>query len=482
MHSFFIILILFLYSAPSRAVIPLELVAEYEIYQDNSIFAESSGWDAQYFYNDSTISVVWLGLNDTLYYDLGDGTGVQVLHLQPPDSIPPGYSFAYYKHPIIFKDAASPNLPVIAVEALFGAGFSLAYTIDLFSGETISAAFVCSSADQELYPNGWAVYKSHEVWPALPAVTQRMFIIREISTQVFREGGVEENSERREISTYAVPSFTIISNRDSCSALAVFPDTAQLEMVLAGGAWWEEEWRCGPEPGFYCVHRESFRALYSIYDEPLVACSVVCSTGTPCVPPRCYPSLSIAAVQDSIGNKYAIIDSICYDAVTGNIVWTNPTRRPAFAGLNYPTPYQQKIFCGDIINAFLVYEPATGEQVGRTGLYHGRFHHALNFPGKLGRIVTQRQGVGNPICTIRFYQLNIEPQILVTIAYLPLAESLRLIWSPRPGATSYEVCSSTTAEGDFCDEYIHFVNDTSLILPIQSAAPKQFFRVRAVFE
>lgn len=482
MRTLFIILILLLCTAPSRAVIPLELVAEYEIYQDQSVFARSYGWDAQHFYNDSTITLVWLGLEDTLFYDLGDGEGIHVLPLLPPDSIPPGSQFRYYKYPVMFKDAASPNLPVIAVEALFGSYFSMAYTIDLSSGETISAAFVCSSADQEIYPNGRAVYKSHEVWPPLPAVTQKLFITRSIITNYYIEQEVEVYSERGEITTYAVPSFTVVSNHDSSSALATFPDTSQLEMVFAGGAFRHDEWQCGPEPDDYCFHRESFRAVYSIFSNPLVVCSVECSTGTPCTPSNCFPAVSIAAVEDSIGNKYAIIDTTCYDAVTGNILWTNPTRLPAFAGLNYPSPDQQKIFSKVVGNTFYVYEPSTGAQIGTTTSWQGMFHHALNLPGKLGEFVTQIQFVGIPWCTIRFFRLNVEPTIIVTIAYLPLAESLRLIWNPLPGATSYEVCRSTTGEGNFCDEYIHFVTDTSLVLPIQFATPKQFFRVRAVFE
>ncbi len=478
MRHILLIFILSLIPLSAKAVIPLQLIAEVQL-------PANTAWDAQHFYDDSSVTTVWLNRRDTLFYDLGDGTGVHTLRLQPPDSIPAGFVFGHYEYLVIFKDSASQTLPSIAVSAKFTNGpyrrLDLAFTIDLITGETISSAYEGSRLDVEQHHSEQRVLQRHEVWPPLPAVTQKMFLMREIRTADYQTG-IEVDSERNEITAYSVPSFERIFNRDSCSALATFPDAEQLEVVFAGGAWLYSEWSCDSVPDGYCYHNEHFRNVHTINNESVTVCSVVSTNENP-VYLYCYPSVSIAAAKDESGGKYAIIDSVCYDANTGNVAWSDPTRLPAFAGLNYPTPDQQMFFCKNINNTFNVYEPATGILFDETSPFYGLFHHALNLSGKLGELVTYTQLVGQPLATVRFFRVfaATSPQNLI-ITYLPQHNYIWLAWDPVPGATAYRVCRMFDYnEVGNCDD-VFTVTTTATQFTIDPNRPQEFYTVSAVFE
>ena len=86
----------------------------------------------------------------------------------------------------------------------------------------------------------------------------------------------------------------------------------------------------------------------------------------------------------------------------------------------------------------------------------------------------------NGTYTKRIYKPEVRVSNL-TLSYNSFTDLLDLSWSPLPLATSYQVCRSQYAEGDFCEQDIISVADTFLTLPLINAVNKDFFRVRAVF-
>ncbi|MBL0063178.1 MAG: hypothetical protein IPP40_17270 [bacterium] len=435
MRHTLLIFILSLIPLSAKAVIPLQLLTEIQLPLNN-------GWDAQYFYNDSTITWVSVGHHDTLYYDLGDGAGMHAIQLLPPDSAREDYRFSHYKYPVIFKDAASTDNPAVAVVAVFVEDasyscltYSEAYRIDLTTGAAQSSAFWGGSTSCNQYVYAEAEVSSHEVWPPLPANSQRIVIGSTGWSDRDGMGDHHSNTYCDAVAVYSAPAFTSLSYRDSCTAFSILQGTAQFEMVAAGGASSSSSWPCG-QGWNYCTRDRCTKVLFSATGAQQLLCEADVENGEPQT--FCRAASSIAGSIDENGSKYAIIDTVCFDPYTGNEIWTNSDLINAsdgsVVGLSFPTSDQQSFFVGHW-QYFEIFDPATAEHLGTTAQFQGEFVRALNLPGKLGEFVTYDP----PTRTVRFYRVIPAPERLI-ITYLPQHNYIWLAWDPVPGATAYRVC------------------------------------------
>lgn len=189
------------------------------------------------------------------------------------------------------------------------------------------------------------------------------------------------------------------------------------------------------------------------------------------------PNPFAVAQTESDGTEQAIVsDGSCYRIADGSLAWElEDDLETFFVGRVVPRG-SQEVF---VLNGarFNVLDASTGSLIDSTATVLGTPHYFLQSADGIAEIVTYQQNTR----TVRVYRPDIAP-IAASIVYLPASNSIRLRWSPIPGAASYRICRTNQSEDEECADMYYVIGGTSLTLPVSTTRAQSFYSVRAVFE
>lgn len=460
--SFFLCLLLL--PQASRAVIPLELVAEFQL-PDSTV-----DWDVQHWMDDSTFG--WVAVrHDSIFF--ATELGGQVL-TQPvlTDGICDGTVFPTHDIAICCVASDPPIQTVITMNRVMDGCIEIGQ-FDRFAVHDLTHGVLLGNyldVDSEREDGAWGyVSEAHQglmIVPAPPVISAEMILVR---------SGEYDNPHHDPMHTWfgasRVASFPALPYAqfigDNVRHVSNYLSPNSNESAMSSSYAMIQDWYSDCDSGEDCDTAWSVASLsFRGRDFPSAEICNDLQSEYSC---RASPITALRGLQ---GARYVLLNNSgeLYDAATGILVWQNNSCAGAAFAVKLPG-IPVDLIAIQIDERIDLHRLSDGALVEFTSPL-GVIHHTLTSADGSSELVTTDGSI------YRFPELTIQ----TTIVYSSLAESLQLIWNSLPGAVSYEVCRSTTAEGDFCEQYIHFVNDTSLVLPIQAGVPKEFLRVRAVFE
>ncbi len=465
MRYLLLTLLLALLPLSARAIIPLELVAEFEL-PENAV-----AWDVQHWMDDSTYG--WAAIrNDTVFFAERTGEPIQAFHLDDSylDTLghdaPPEYrSIRLMRR--VDQDEATVVITarVMNRDSSMHEHFDYDYFLALgLSNGTIEILFRYTTfSDYDWNGRSSAALIRFFVWPPLPEETQFLRLLYSW-TSVNDAPFNTQSYGRFHQWSFGSSSYTISPVANSYDHFSGDGEEYALGSCSEGRS----------SSRYY--RRASIQAKFSSPDTILSRRTCASSWQDSDEDPfRCRCTGAIA-VTTRLNERYIVYAGVLYDASTlDSVTAIPPDYEPAFSLRISDTPedLQWKTLSDHSLHAWNLDD--TFDDTTQT----------LDFP--LVRVNKALDGTGSLVtsdpstnrCYVYRPKLGVER---LAISYLPLAESLLLTWSAVYPAVTYQVCRSYDANFDFCEQDFIAVQDTFLILPPMQGVNNEFFRVRVESE
>lgn len=462
MRHISLIFLLSLIPLSAQAIIPLELVAEFELPEN------VTAWDVQHWMDDSTFG--WAAVrNDTVFYVLRMGEAVQAVSIEESylDSItrdgPPDYT------QVLILGGQSPRVIVVANILDHNASqwedyeYDYYLVIDLESGESNISFRRTTYLDPDWLWTEWWYFSKMSAWPPPPLATQSvrtLYAHHGIYWSPYHttdDGQFGENS--------IVDGHTLLQTHATDYDFFVGEG--------AGVALVNIENRYGSS-GYY---RDVTTRRKLTAEDSLLSIGICTSHWTnEDENPIICPNSSVHGITSRTGERYVIFASQIFEATTLSLVSEFPPGYvPSFA------------FGCNGMREDLLWDIQSGNRLRAWATDFSFEDTTTSYNATNLKLLRNRDGNGELIAfsndndSIRVLKPSLVVKELVISSY-PDEESIGLNWRSFPSATSYVVCRSQFAEGDFCEQDAISVSDTFITLPLINGIDKEFFRVKAVFD
>lgn len=463
-YIFFTLLLVLPFSA--RAIIPLELVAEFELPEN------ATAWDVQHWMDDSTFG--WAAVrNDSVIYAARLGDPVQAVSIDESylDSI--GHDFPpEYIRVVLINTDESEFLPSVVVVAHVENRDSSEYEdydydyyilLDLLTGSATPLFRHETHFDNDWLFTYFRTLDKVSVWPPLPAQTESVrgtYYQHDIYWSPYH---ITDDYLFFDWS-YGNGSFRYRTNAGSYD----FFSDADGGLVL--GLVEERE-------GSTNCYRDLVIRNAATVGAPLSS-QTTCTSSWNCFdedPRVCRPS-TVCAVRTRDGERRIVMDGTVYRASDFSEAGELPdTHLPVFSlrvsGFDeellwsHPTSNSLRAWSLD-----LSFEDTTAN-------YSPGWFRVLKHSDGFGEFVV-RHSLSD---SVRIQRPSIpSPQLSIAVDYDASLVVLR--WTPFGFSSSYLVCRSQFPDGDFCEQDAISVADTFLTLPLVEGIDREFFRVKAVFD
>lgn len=471
-HTLLIFLLSFI-PLSVHAIIPLELVAEFDLPQN------AVSWDVQHWTDDSTFG--WAAIvGDTIYYQTQPDAEIAFTVLDT-DTFhdPPWNPYVALEEIAIYKSPSRPDH--LTVLGLATQGWNTIQYDKVFCFDLTNNEYFGAFTDiLRYYEAGtcWSEYEREQlqVWPSPPAVTNYWSCQQHYSSTC---DGAGENGYWWGSSNdlHAVETSYLIASLQG-SSVDAFYNIDELGFVFAGrhrSIWYCD---CIGEPGETCWTATNTRAIGNFIDTltvQLVESSVVagaCSTDWQSA--GGFPGRERVVAASNGENSKFFVGLFCYNLQSFSPIYQLPEHPSFTLKCNIGAP--DLVFCRTSSQRWNVYDVEFGTLLDSTTMLNDQAAYALHSPSRISELVC----TGSNPNSIRVYRPSISLDL--SIFFDDVTSSVVLNWSSVPLATSYEVCRSQTADGDFCEHDIISAADTFLTLPLINGVNKEFFRVRTVFE
>lgn len=450
-------LCLFLLPQPARAEIPLDLVAEIQL-PDSTV-----DWDVQHWMDDSTFG--WVATRgDSIVFSV-DGLSAQS-------------SLFEYSYPNDL-DWLFENVRIVKLYELNNQPAVMAVLKDVDSlGFSYWRWAVVFELGNDTLLRDWGRWEtgiysedahfddllSLQVFPRLPLESR---FVAWVGTRSWHTDGsfYDTNGLKGKTWVWRIhDTDTLIPIGNDCNSVSFFesPPLHALTNSFYQTRLHDQDW-------FYHSATSALRYVSTAGVDTLRQCISF--------PDDYCPHPSVLAQTESDGTEQAIVsDGSCYRVSDGSLAWQlEDELENYFVGRIVPHG-SQEVF---VLNGarFNVLDASTGTLYDSTATLLGTPRYFLQSADGIAEIVTYQQNNR----TVRVYRPDIDP-ITASIVYLPTTNSIRLRWTPIPGAASYRICRSNQTGDEVCADMYYVIGGTSLTLPVSPTREQSFYSVRAVFE
>ncbi len=471
MRHILLIFLLSLIPLSAQAIIPLELAAEFNLPEN------ATAWDVQHWMDDSTFG--WAALvEDTVYYQTQPEAPI-LFTVIDTDTFreDPWNPYVALEEIAIYKSPSRPeHLTVLglASPAWYIDQYDKIFCYDLTNNEYFGS--VAEIPRNTEAGTCWSEYE-HErllIWPSPPSVSESWSCQQHYARTC---DGAGENgywwSSRN--SLYHIETSSLVVAIPGSSVDAFYDDNG-IGFVFAGRHRYIWDCDCIDVPEAICWGATNTRIVGRFIDSLTTrivdssytsgACSTNWSGG--------FPGRERVVAASNGENSRFFVGLDCYNPQTFNPIYQLPEHPSFVLRCNIGAP--DLVLCRSSSHRWDVYNVENGVLIDSTDVLDDQVAYALHSPSRISELVCLSP---NPN-SVRVYRPSVSLDL--TISFDDISSSIVLSWSPLPLATSYEVCRSQQAEGDFCEQDIISVADTFLSLPLTNGINKEFFRVRALFE
>lgn len=459
--------LLFLVST-AQAVVPFRLVTEIQLP------ARTIQWDVQHF-EDST-SFGWVALTEGAPVIGYDEEGDEFVEVSAQDTfwfksdlnseldymMFSRQGFNHLEYPLHWAELTLLRWPdhdepvAVALATHYSDKTIRLYFLDLAEDTILASQILFTTPPGSGWPNNsyWYMNRLLSAWPNLPSTTD--WLINSTNLRVTEYGSGDDYVHRYYAAgeLFQIPSLTRTDFGTFSHQL--FERSDSLDFAYFAGNNFEY-WGCDWCPEF----DRRFSVGIGHFSDSLVVSHVdsIETWG------RVY------AQEDLDGTKRILhTNGDCYDAVTGEIVFSNPSI-PDTCMSAYARNAPGEDFLYFQAGRFQIYDGRTGEWVDSTSVIQGIPQYTLvtnGFDQLVTYDVTQK--------LVRVYQS------LSTLLSINVTDGgqVQLSWTASTGAVGYRLDSS--GNFDFTSVYSDFYSPATTSVTVTPNAPIKFFRVTPLFE
>jgi len=434
-----LLLIILCQATPSQAIIPLELVAEFDLPENVSL------WDVQHWMDEESFGYAYIR-NDTVYYVPRIGDSLQ--HFVIPQSLfdSTGWSGPTYQAMHIHRLAERPDAPILSLSAevsdwewsdhLFY-GFLLIY--DLAAQELLYYNYDYSGHYSD--SDGWNWHGESlwiESWPPPPAFSTRVYL------QNRRVSDFEGPGTDRVETTFGTTIFRIsedtVAVRGVAGMFDIFPnsdgDLALLDVLIGYTEYGEDYGRV--TAGLYADSIDSLRSTR------------ICNF--PCIRQRPI------AMESAFGGRSFVSDNQVVDLTTLSVVDTM-TGFWATTSIRLAPRAAELLWCKDF-SSYHGIEPETLDEDSTQALDGDERTVLTHFDGT-GEIVLYEMENGYHTGNIFIYRPTSAPQNL-TVTLAEDMSHFQLSWNHTLATNWYLVCRKRLPGSTVCDDLISVLGTTAI--------------------